>query len=204
MLAAWLLFPAVLLAISLGCGLLVDRVAGVDLPGVLLVPTGFALVLVTARLVTDRDFTAELALPLILLLAVAGIVLGRKRLERPGVDLWAAGATVGVFAVFGAPVFLSGDPTIAGSIVLPDTAGHLAVASFVQDHGHSWQQLDLSSYRTLLRTFLHSAYPIAGQSALGVLAPLGVVDLAWLYQPFLSFAASLTALSLYALLEPII
>ena len=204
MLAAWLLFPAVLLAISLGCGLLVDRVTGVRLAGVLLVPTGFALVLVTTRLVTEKDLTAELALPLVVLLAAAGIVLGRERLRRPGVDLWAAAAAVGVFAVFGAPVFLSGEPTIAGSIVLPDTAGHLAVASFVPDHGHAWQQLEPSSYRTLVRTFLHSAYPVAGQSALGVLAPLGVIDLAWLYQPFLTFAACLTALALYALLEPVI
>jgi hypothetical protein len=38
----WILFPAVLAALSLGCGLLVERVAGIRLPCELLIPTGFA------------------------------------------------------------------------------------------------------------------------------------------------------------------
>ncbi len=204
LLAAWLLFPAALLAITLGCGLLVERLTGVPLPGVLLAPTGLALVFVTARLVTQFETIAGLALPALLLLALAGLWLGRARLRGAGLDVWAAAAAAGVFAVFGAPVFLSGEPTIAGSIVLPDTSNQLVLAAFVNDHGHNWQQLDVSSYRSILSKYLTTAYPVAAQSSLGALAPLGVIDLAWLYQPFLTFSAAMMALAFYALLGPVI
>ena len=202
LLAAWALFPAVLVVITLGCGLLVERLARVTLPGVLLAPTGLAVVFVEARLVTESERVSELALPLLVLLAVAGIVLGRERLRGARPDVWAAAAAVGVFAVLGAPVFFTGDPTIAGSIVLPDTANQLAIASFVNDHGHNWQDLAQSSYRTILRKYLATAYPIAAQSAVGTVRPLGLIDLAWLYQPFLTFAVSMMSLSFYSLLSP--
>ena len=47
LLIAWVLFPLVLGALSLGCGLLVEAAAGVPLRGALLLPTGFAAI--------DRD-----------------------------------------------------------------------------------------------------------------------------------------------------
>ena len=37
-----------------------------------------------------------------------------------------------------------------------------------------------------MRKYFATAYPLAPQAALGVLAPLGLLDLAWLYQPFLA------------------
>jgi hypothetical protein len=203
LLAAWGLFSAALLVISLGCGLLLDRLSGISLPGPLLPPAGLALVFVVSRLVTEFESTTGLTLPLLLLLAAAGFALGRGRLRiRP--DGWAIAAAVGVFAVAGAPVFLSGEPTLAGSIVLPDTGNQLTLAAFTHEHGHHWQPLELSSYRSTLSKYLVTAYPVAAQSSLGALSPLGGVDLAWLYQPFLTFALGMLALSLYALLAPVI
>ena len=52
-LTAWLVFPAALVVLSLGCGLLLDRVAGRVLPGALTVPAGFAVVLCVAGLITS-------------------------------------------------------------------------------------------------------------------------------------------------------
>ena len=43
LLLAWIVFPLVLVALSLGCGLLVERAAGLTLPGALLLPLGLAL-----------------------------------------------------------------------------------------------------------------------------------------------------------------
>jgi hypothetical protein len=45
----WVLAPLALLALSLGCGLLLERIARVALPGTLLPAAGFAVVLVAAH-----------------------------------------------------------------------------------------------------------------------------------------------------------
>ena len=55
---AWLLFPAVLGLICAGHGLLVDRLAGGRLPGVLVVPVGLAALIVVSQLTTYRGATA--------------------------------------------------------------------------------------------------------------------------------------------------
>ena len=103
-LQAWLLFPALLALLSLGWGLLVERLSGARLPGVLLLPVGFAAVIVVTRAAMWLDITAELATPL--------VVVGRGRGPRarpgaasrsPRLDRWAAGAALVVFAVFAAP-----------------------------------------------------------------------------------------------------
>src|SRR5690349_21528201 len=104
MIAAWILFPLVLLVLAVGCGLLLEAAAGERLPGTLLVPAGLAVVRVTARFPTALDSTAKLATPLVVVLAVAGCVLGRSR--RPRLDGWAAAAGIGAFAVYAAPIVL--------------------------------------------------------------------------------------------------
>src|SRR6476469_3322860 len=106
MLLAWIVFPLVLALLSFGCGLLVERASGISLPGPLLVPLGLALLIVEADLVTMRDATAPLAIPL----AIAGFGLRVRRLR---LDAWAIGAAVAVFAVYAAPIVLSGEATFA-------------------------------------------------------------------------------------------
>ena len=52
--------------------------------------------------------------------------------------------------------------------------------------------------------YIASRYPIASQAALGVSAPLGVLDLVWLYQPFLSFLVVVTGLALASIAAPLV
>jgi peptidoglycan/LPS O-acetylase OafA/YrhL len=52
------------------------RVSGWHLPGALLIPLGFAALLAVTRLITATEPTAPMALPVVLVLAVAGLVLG--------------------------------------------------------------------------------------------------------------------------------
>ncbi len=94
-----------------------------------------------------------------------------------------------MFVVFGAPVVGSGTPTFAGYLALPDTSHQLALANMLPDHGLQWPALAPGSLRSSMAELRPTAYPIGGQAALGVTAPLGVLDLAWLYQPFLSWLA---------------
>ena len=61
LIVAWVVFPLVLAVLALGCGLLLQRVSGVELRGALLLPCGLAVIVVTAGLATITDATAQLA-----------------------------------------------------------------------------------------------------------------------------------------------
>ena len=148
---AWLVVPLVLGALSLGCGLLVERAAGLTLPGALLLPLGLALVIVEADLVTMTSATAQLATPLAVALAVAGYGLARRRGRR--VDGWALGCGVGVFAVYAAPIVLSGRATFAGYITLDDTSTWLALTDRAMEHGRSVAGLAPSTYQQVLTDY---------------------------------------------------
>ena len=63
MLVAWVAFPLVMGALSLGCGLLLRQASGMKLPGVLLLPTGFAVVVVATQFAHLTDQTAGLVTP---------------------------------------------------------------------------------------------------------------------------------------------
>lgn len=199
MTGSWLLFPALLLLLALGCGLLLERLARVEIPGALLIPAGFATLIVAGQLTTSTDATAELTVPLVAALAVAGFALGAgRRSLRP--NPWAAGAAALVFAVYGAPVLLSGEATFAGYIRLDDTATWLALTDRVMEHGPSLAGLAPSTYEATLAFNLGDGYPV------GVFIPLGAghvltgIDSAWLIQPYISLLAAMLALSAWQLL----
>src|SRR6185503_16115594 len=98
---AWIVFPLVLALLSLGCGLFLEIVSGMRLPGALLLPGGFIVISIATYFAHMSDATASLATPLVVLLAIAGYAVARpwKRFE---LDRWLAGAGVGVYLVFAA------------------------------------------------------------------------------------------------------
>lgn len=204
LLAAWVLYPVLLGVLALGLGLALERLAGWRLPGALLLPAGIGAVIALSRLITEVGATAPLALPVLGVLTVAGLVLGRDRLRgaRASLDRPLALAALGVFAVFAAPIVLSGAPTFAGYTALPDTSHQLTLAWLYAQQGPDWQALPAGMTALSAQNLIGTAYPVAGQAALGVTAPLGVIDLAWLYQPFLTVLAVGTCLAVAALIAP--
>jgi len=118
-------FPVVLGVLSLGCGLLVRRAAGIELPQSLLLPLGFAAVSVVGLIPVVLGSTAPLATPVVVTLAVLGIGLSLP--ARIRVRGWWLVAMLGVFVVFAAPFVLSGGATFGGYIKLDDTATYLAM-----------------------------------------------------------------------------
>ena len=190
-------------ALSFGCGRLVERAAGERLPGPLVLPLGFAVVILAGEFATLTGATAELAAPFAAGLAVAGLLLGPIRRHRP--DLWAlADRGRPSSRVFAAPVVLSGEATFAGYIKLDDTATYFAMTDRVMEHGRDLAGLAPSTYEATLATTLAIGYPT------GVLMPIGIghqllaYDLAWLFQPYIAFLAAMLVLSLYALLAPLV
>ncbi|MDP9232210.1 MAG: hypothetical protein M3O73_05505 [Actinomycetota bacterium] len=167
-----------------------------------MLPVGLTVVILAAQFTTLADATAELTGPLVIALAVAGLLLRppwRDRLEP-----WALGAAAGVFAVFAAPIVLSGRATFAGYIKLDDTATYFAMTDRVMEHGRSLAGLAPSTYEATLATTLAIGYPTGSLMPLGIGHQLLSYDLAWLYQPYLTFLAALLALALYAVLGRVI
>jgi len=191
-----------LAGLSLGCGALLELASGSRLPRPLLLPAGLTVVILAGQFATLTDATAELAGPLVVALALAGLLLSRswRRLPRP----WAPAAACGVFAVFAAPVVLSGRATFLGYIKLDDTATYLAMTDRVMEHGRSLAGLAPSTYEATLATTLAIGYPTGSLMPLGIGHQLLAYDSAWLYQPYLAFLAALLALALYTVLGRVV
>lgn len=206
MLLAWVLFPVLLVALSLGCGLLLERCVGRPLLGPLVAPVGFAVLVVLIGVVTSRGETASLVTPIVVLAALAGAVLTYPswRTRAGALDRWAVGAALAAFAVYAAPVVFSGDPTFAGYIKLDDTATWMAFVDQVVDHGRNLSRLELSSYQTTLEVNIPPGYPVGAFLPLGIGGKLTGTDVAWLVQPYMATMAGLLALCLYRFAQPLV
>jgi hypothetical protein len=203
MIGPWALFPALLLGLALGCGLLLERLARVRVPGALLIPLGLAAIVVAGSLTTATDATAELTAPLAAALAVAGFASSsRWRSERP--DPWVVLAATVVFGVYGAPVLLSGEATFAGYIRLDDVSTWLALTDRIMEHGHSLEGLAPSTYEATLAFNLGDGYPVGAFVPLGIGRVLTGIDPAWLSQPYMSVLAACIVLCLWEILGPLV
>jgi hypothetical protein len=209
MLTAWVVFPIVLVVLCLGCGLLLQAIAASKLPGPLLPPAGFASMVVLTGLLTSRGETASLATTAAVLAGLTGFLIAlRARARRDGgrkpFDRWVLAAALGVFAVYAAPVVLSGHPTFAGYIKLDDTATWMAFLDRLMEHGRDLSGLEPSSYRATLEANLPNGYPVGAFLPLGVVSRLTGTDVAWLVQPYMATLAALLSLCLYWLVTPLL
>lgn len=203
LLIAWLVFPLVLGLLSLGCGLALEYAAGVELPWPLLLPLGFAAFSLVAQLAIIFGPTVQFATPAVVMLAVASFGLSLPGSSKR-LDGWCAAAAGGVYCVFAAPIVLSGRATFAGYIKLDDTATYLAMLDRAMGHGYNVAGLTPSTYEATLNTSLAYGYPLGSLLPLGVGRVLVGENLAWLWQPYLTFLAALLAFGLYQLVAGLV
>lgn len=200
---SWAVFPLMLGAISIGCGLLVAQAAGRRLPSLLILPVGFALSLVAAGFTTILAATAEFTTPLVVGLAALGYggawPLGWRRFDFSALLLGAA-----TYAAYLAPVALSGSTTFAGYIKLDDTASWLGIADQIFERGRDLSSLPPSSYDAMLDYYVDGGYPVATYIPTGFGHTLLGVDGAWLFQPYEAFLAAVLGLSLAALIYGVV
>jgi hypothetical protein len=200
---AWVLLPVVLGLLALGWGQLVALAAGLRPGFALLAPLGFAALVVVGGFCTLADATAELAAPVAVAGAVAGLaLLARSRPSPP--SAWGMAALAGAFAVYAAPIVLSGEPTFAGYIRLDDTATWLAFTDHLREHGRDLSGLALSTHEATLALNVGEGYPLGGFVVLGIAAELVPVDAAWLIQPYMAWLAVVLAASAWALARPLV
>jgi hypothetical protein len=136
---SWVLFPVVAFVLCVGCGLLVDRIAGRPLPGALIAPVGMATVVVIASFFTWPKATAPLTPWALAVAAVAGYVVGWGRL-RASLRRWRHAIWPGVAALLPAgmmslPVLVTGKAGFTGYGRIVDLAYQIAWAGYLQSGG---------------------------------------------------------------------
>jgi len=194
----WLIAPLGLLVVAVGLSLLVERLTGFTLPWTVRPAMGLAMMIVAAQFGTATATTAKLTLPAILILAVVGLVAGRRLLgPRPGgTELWIAGL---VLLLFASPFIVAGEATWAGYIKLDDNATWLAITSHVFEHGRGLTNLPPSTYQQVLVDYLGGTYPIGGFVPMALMSTISGQDLAFVLQPSMAVAAVMLALLLFEL-----
>ena len=205
LLACWVAFPLIVLALAHGAGTVVARAAARDLPLGVRVPCGLALIVAVMDLATRTSATARLAVPAVVVIGVAGLALALsarwraadgsppRALGRPAPETLAA---LVVFAVYAAPIVLSGEATWAGYIKLDDTSTWLALVDRALEHGRSIAGLPISTYRDALSNYLTVGYPIGAFLPLGIGHVLLGQDSAWLTDPWMATMAATLTLAL--------
>jgi hypothetical protein len=198
LLLCWAIAPAGLLLVTIGLSLLLERLTGLVLPWTLRPALGLAVAIVIAQFGTATDVTAELTLPAILIVSLAGLGLGREPGERrPGRA--EVGVAVSVFLLFASPFLIAGEATLAGYIKLDDTATWLAITDHVFEFGRGLGELAPSSHQQVLEDYLGGTYPIGGFVPTALMSEISRQDIAYTIQPSMAFAAATMALLLFEL-----
>jgi hypothetical protein len=206
-LAAWALFPLLLLAVCLGSGLLVRRISGGALSDVLVLPVGFALTVALCTLGTSITWLAPAAGWIALTVGLVGLALVRPRMRlwraASKTFLYPATAAFVAFAVIAAPVVLTGTTTWTGWGRIVDTAFQMAFSQHLAEAGRSVPPGDSAFNETILG-LTGNGYPGGAQATLGAIAGVIRTDVAWCYQAYLAWAAAMGALALYSFLRRVI
>jgi len=199
-LLAVLVFPLLLAALSLGTGLLVQRLASAVVPALLLIPLGFAATVGVSQLTTWSGATAPLTPAVLIVLALAGFIVSRRdalarwRGRRSG-WWWGWSAGVAAYTAAAAPVILTGHVTFPGYLLDTTGAIQLMGAERLISEGHSFTIAD-SGTGLALEGFFGTGYPSGGHTAFAGVGKLVGVDLIWLYAPYLATLLGFAALVL--------
>ncbi len=197
---AVIVFPLLLVGLSFGVGLLVERAAGLTLPAVLLAPLGYAGIIGLTQVTTWSGAIAPLTPAIVVVVALGGFAVGgqalltRWRARRSG-WWWGWAPALVAYLVAAAPVLLTGHVTFPGYLL--DTTGAIQLIGIERllAHGHSFT-VSGSSYGLALHAFFGTGYPSGAHTALGGVGRLTGVDPIWLYAPYLATTVALSAFPL--------
>jgi hypothetical protein len=186
----------VMWAVSLGCGLALERLLRVRLPNALLLPLGLCVSLV----LTFPGYVAGagdgLAITLLVAVALAGLVLARDGLRarlNPG---WAGAAGLGVYVLYMLPVIAHGHWTWSGYDFVNDTSFEMLLAEHIKGFGTALGNIHESEAREFLKSYLGVAYPLGTQALLGTFSGLTATPVEVLYQGYIAGLAATGAIAL--------
>ena len=148
--------PLALLVTTTGLGLLAERAAGARLCNGLLAPLGFCVA--TSVLLFAFELGAGLTVAVALLVAgtVAGFALARSHLRERVNPGWPALAGLAVYALYAAPVLLTGDWTWSGYNFLNDTSVQFLLIDHLKGASADLSALPLSTGRQFTAAYLEN------------------------------------------------
>lgn len=184
-----LIYPAVLAALLVGAGLLVDRCCDGHLPGALLLSVGAAALIAVSQLASYLSPIASATPYLMVAFAAAGYATGRERtvalLARARESGWLVAVPVLAFVLALAPVLLAGRATFSAYLTISDSAAHMIGADYLIRHGMEYAHLDLrNSYGQVIDDYYNSSYPSGADTLFGGSAAVLGLPLIWAFQPF--------------------
>jgi uncharacterized membrane protein len=208
MLLIWIVAPVVLLALCFGLGLLFAVIFKKELKFFELIALGLLTSVVLGSVMTLSTQAAQYTAPLIGLLSALGIAVCLIRYRQYlKFDRLAAGAGAITYTLFSLPVAMYGKPSWAGWVQLDDNSSWYGITNRLLTLGHSVPSPILTTYDRVLQTYLGTSafnygavhddqfsYPTGALIPFGVLSKIVHLDMAWLFQPFLSFCAALVAM----------
>jgi hypothetical protein len=206
-----LVYPVVLALLCIAAALLVDRLCGWEMPAVLLPVVGAATLIAVSQLSTYASPLAPATPYLMLVVALAGIAVGRgraralvQRLRTARTSWWQLLAPVLAYVLGLAPVLLAGRPSFSSYQTLSDSAFHMMGADFLIRHGQDYTHLDLrNSYGEYVRDYYGAGYPSGADTLFGGSAFLLGLPLIWAFQPFNAFLLATAAGPAWLLLRRI-
>lgn len=194
------LFPLLFWLLTLGCGLLVESMTGTRVAASLLLPLGFAALIVVSQFTLWWGPTAPLTPWALLALALLGFALARKRLParwRARRRAWwlSLAPAVATYLLVAAPEIVAGRPTFSGYLL--DTTGAIQVAGATRllHHAHNFLP-GVPAYGTTLTAYFGNAYPSGGHGVLAAVGWLSGQDPIWLYSVFQALELGMLALVL--------
>jgi hypothetical protein len=207
MILVWIIGPTLLLLLSYGIGLSLTLVTRKPLDFTMAALLGFLLIIIIGSLLTISPATAPYTTLSIGLLSafsfIAYLIWFRSHFRM---DFVAGLSGLITYLVFGMPIIAYGRPSWAGWIKLDDPATFLATTTSLMKQGRSVQPDISSTYDRVIQMMFasgngHFSYPIGSLVPFGVMSKLTSLEAAWLFQPFLSFAAALVAMSFVLILR---
>ena len=204
---AWVAFPVVVVLVSFGCGLLVERIGGWRLPGAIAPGVGLALVIVAADLLTRSTTLAPLTPWIVLGLALLGYATSLARMRAMRLNGWTLALGLLLFAVFAAPIVATGHATFAGYEVDGDPAFHFLLAQEVLAHGRrslTALPFQYSPSVRLMAGYLADAYPLGADLGAAALRPFVGTALPWIYDPFIAVFLTFGGLALHEMLRDLV
>jgi len=193
-----LVYPAVLAALCIGAGLLIDRASGGFLPGLLLPAVGAAALIAVSQLCTYVSPAAPATPYVMTAIAVSGLAVGRGRarelLRRAPSCGWQLAVPVLAYVLALAPVLVGGRPSFSSYLALNDSVVHMIGADFLIRHGQDYSHLDLrNSYGQFLNNYYNTSYPSGADTLFGGSGFLLGLPLIWAFQPFNAFMLATAA-----------
>lgn len=195
---AWLVFPVVVILLSVGLGLFIFRLTGSTLPKLLIIPTGFFVAIILLNVSYSAAKSSIIAPTVLFVVGVLGLVLYRRLIRQALVpDKWIAVSALAVYFIYIAPVLFSGEPTVTSFNFNNDPASHINFINYLVKHGY-WGILDRVSTSDGYAINILSKYPIGQHVFPAATAKVFGFQPVAIYLPFI---ATIVAIGSFALAQ---